>query len=80
MVLIQLGESHPQEKPRASLKSCKTNWKFYIPRNKDNSIYELYEKSREIGIAPCAYASLDMALWDLISKSKYASVPLFRLT
>ena len=41
---------------------------------KDNSIYELYEKSREMGIAPCAYASLDMALWDLISKKADGSL------
>lgn len=40
------------------------------------SIYELYDRSLEMKIAPCAYASMDMALWDLISKK--ANQPLYR--
>ena len=42
---------------------------------KNLSIYELYDRSLEMKIAPCAYASLDMALWDLISKK--ANLPLY---
>ena len=43
---------------------------------KNLSIYELYDRSLEMKIAPCAYASLDMALWDLTSKK--ANIPLYR--
>ena len=77
------GESSPGKTEGAESPEIMQNQleDFISQGIKDNSIYELYEKSREMGIAPCAYASLDMALWGFnFKKSKYATVPLFRLT
>ena len=41
------------------------------------SIYEIYQRSKELNIPPCAYAALDIALWDL--KAKKAELPLSNL-
>ena len=38
------------------------------------SIYEIYQRSKELNIPPCAYAALDIALWDW--KAKKAGLPL----
>ncbi|MGX0902673.1 L-alanine-DL-glutamate epimerase-like enolase superfamily enzyme [Roseovarius sp. MBR-79] len=41
------------------------------------SIHETWEAAQAAGVAPCALAALDMALWDL--RAKEAGMPLFRL-
>ncbi len=41
------------------------------------SIYELYDLGREQNVAPCAYAALDIALWDWLSKK--AGLPLYQM-
>ena len=38
------------------------------------SIYEIYQRSKELNIPPCAYAAIDIALWDW--KAKKAGLPL----
>ena len=43
---------------------------------KGNTISSLYDRSREMGIAPCAYVAIDTALWDLKAK---AGLPLYNL-
>ena len=42
-----------------------------------NNIELLNQKAKQIGIAPCAYAALDIALWDW--KAKKAQLPLNQL-
>lgn len=41
------------------------------------SIYEIEQRARQLEIAPCAYAGLDIALWDWTAKK--AKLPLYRL-
>ena len=41
------------------------------------SIYEIEQRARALKIAPCAYAGLDIALWDWTAKK--ARLPLYRL-
>jgi len=43
----------------------------------DPSIHRTWANMRAAGIAPCAMAALDMALWDL--RAKQAGMPLYRL-
>ncbi len=42
-----------------------------------DDIHGIWDKARAAGIAPCALAALDMALWDL--RAKQAGMPLCRL-
>jgi L-alanine-DL-glutamate epimerase-like enolase superfamily enzyme len=41
------------------------------------SIHETWEAAREAGVAPCALAALDIALWDL--RARQAGMPLYRM-
>jgi muconate cycloisomerase len=41
------------------------------------SPYQTWHAAREAGVAPCAFAALDIALWDLLAKQ--AGMPLYRL-
>jgi len=43
----------------------------------DPSIHKTWAAMRAAGVAPCAMAALDMALWDL--RAKQAGMPLYRL-
>jgi len=42
-----------------------------------DAIYDTYDAARAFGMAPCALAALDIALWDL--KAKKAGLPLYQL-
>ena len=77
--LVGWGESAPGESEGASsvddvIKHLETFIKTGI---KGNSISSLYDRSKEMGIAPCAYVAIDTALWDL--KAKEAGLPLCNL-
>ena len=41
------------------------------------SIYEIFQRSKELNIPPCAFAAIDIALWDW--KAKKAGLPLNNL-
>ena len=72
------GESAPGESENAgTVEIVKDHLQNFISTGiKNKSIHELYNRSLEMKIPPCAYASLDMALWDLIAKK--ANKPLYK--
>ena len=64
------GESAPGKSENAGTPEIvKEQIESFISTNIENeSTDELYNRAMEMKIAPCAYASLDMALWDLNAK------------
>ena len=72
------GESAPGKSENAeTAEIVKHHLQNFISTDiKRKSIYELYNRSLEMNIPPCAYASLDMAMWDL--KAKKANKPLYK--
>ena len=72
------GESAPGESENAgSAEIVKEQLKSFISTDiKNESFDELYNRALEMKIAPCAYASIDMALWDL--KAKKVNKPLYK--
>ena len=77
--IIGIGEVSPGKNEKASTPEEVINEisKLNIDQLSQQSIYELYELGRQMDIAPCAYAGLDIALWDL--KAKKASMPLYKM-
>ena len=72
------GESAPGKSENAeTAEIVKEQLEYFISTNiKNESIDKLYNRAMEMKIAPCAYASLDMAFWDL--KAKKAGKPLYK--
>ena len=72
------GESAPGKSENAgNAEIVKEQLENFISTDIENeSIDELYNRAMEMKIAPCAYASLDMAFWDL--KAKKAGKPLYK--
>ena len=77
--IVGWGESAPGESEGASnVDEVKQQLETFVKRGiRGNSISSLYDKSKEMGIAPCAYVAIDTALWDL--KAKEAGLPLYNL-
>ena len=65
--IVGWGESAPGESEGASsVDEVKSLLDSFVKTGiKGNTISSLYDRSREMGIAPCAYVALDTALWDL---------------
>ena len=72
------GESAPGKSENAgTAEIVKEQLENFISTNIENeSTDELYNRAMEMKIAPCAYASIDMALWDL--KAKRVNQPLYK--
>ncbi len=73
------GESAPGKTEGASnADEVETCLSKLIDKSIDSlSIYEIYQRSKELNIPPCAHAAIDIALWDW--KAKKAGLPLNNL-
>ncbi len=78
--LVGIGEAAPGSTTGAeTAEECQIQLEGFL-RNHDvqhSSIYDSWSTARESHIAPCAYAALDMALWDLLARQ--SGQPLYKL-
>ncbi|MCB0689671.1 MAG: dipeptide epimerase [Saprospiraceae bacterium] len=72
------GEMAPGESEGAgTVEEGKAALSRFTEDDLTRSVYEIYDRGRDLGVAPCAMAALDMAHWDLLARS--AQLPLYRL-
>ena len=73
------GEAAPGKNEKAeTVEEMQDQLAAFLEQGIDpNNIELLNQKAKQIGIAPCAYAALDIALWDW--KAKKAQLPLNQL-
>lgn len=75
-----IGECAPGETTgAASVEECQTQLEVFLDNFdlKQSSLHDAWQVARDMNIATCAYAGLDIALWDLLAKQ--CQQPLYRL-
>ena len=77
--IIGWGEAAPGETEGASTPEevQKELEKFVATGIEGESLQDLYDRSKELKIPPCAYAAIDIALWDWTAKK--AGLPLYQI-
>ena len=77
--IIGWGEAAPGETEGAGTPEevQKELERFVATGIEGESIQDLYDRSKELKIPPCAYAAIDIALWDW--KAKKAGLPLYQI-
>jgi L-alanine-DL-glutamate epimerase-like enolase superfamily enzyme len=77
--LMGWGEAAPGKNEKAeTVEEMQEQLTAFLEQGiESNTIEELNQRAKQMGIAPCAYAALDMALWDW--KAKKAQLPLHQL-
>ena len=77
--IIGWGEAAPGETEGASTPEevQKELEKFVATGIEGESLQDLYDRSKELNIPPCAYAAIDIALWDWTAKK--AGLPLYQI-
>ena len=77
--LMGWGEAAPGKNEKAeTVEEMQDQLTAFLEQGiESNTIEELNQKAKQAGIAPCAYAALDMALWDW--KAKKHQLPLHQL-
>lgn len=77
--IIGWGEAAPGETEGASTTEevQKELEKFVATGIEGESLQDLYDRSKELKVPPCAYAAIDIALWDWTAKK--AGLPLYQI-
>jgi len=77
--LMGWGEAAPGKNEKAeTVEEMQDQLTTFLEQGiESNTIEELNQRAKQVGIAPCAYAALDMALWDW--KAKKTQLPLNQL-
>ena len=77
--IIGWGEAAPGETEGASTPEevQKELERFVATGIEGESLQDLYDRSKELNIPPCAYAAIDIALWDWTAKK--AGLPLYQI-